>query len=268
MKKDAYYFPHFSNARNDSKLIKLRRVLGIEGYGLYFMLLEVLREQTDFRFPISGIEDLAYEWHISKEKIASVIKDFDLFIIVDIEFFSPKLIYYLQPYLEKSERARKAALTRWNNANALQMHNKSNASKVKESKVKESKVNKSKKKIYSDEIKNFTASLTNYFSKNIIDKLTNSQKFKWIDTIDKLIRLDKYSKEEIKLAVENATTDNFWKSNFYSLTKLRTKNEKQDCKHIVIFLGLNKSNGQAQSSTEERKRILREKLENSQNERN
>lgn len=144
MKKDAYYFPHFSNARNDSKLIKLRRVLGIEGYGLYFMLLEVLREQTNFKFPILGIEDLAYEWHISKEKIASVIKDFDLFEIHDNKFFSSKLIFYLQPYLEKSERARHAALIRWKNANAyanaLQEHSKCDASKVEESKLNKSKI--------------------------------------------------------------------------------------------------------------------------------
>jgi len=145
MKKDAYYFPHFSNSRNDSKVIKLRRVLGIEGYGLYFMLLEVLREQTEFKFPISGIEDLSYEWHISKEKIISVISDFDLFQIIDNEFFSPKLILYLQPYIEKSERARLAARKRWDEVNAkayakaLPEHNKCNASKVKESKVKESK---------------------------------------------------------------------------------------------------------------------------------
>jgi hypothetical protein len=59
MKKDAYYFPHYSNARNDAKLIKLRRVLGIEGYGLYFMLLEVLREQTDFQFPLNGVTKIS-----------------------------------------------------------------------------------------------------------------------------------------------------------------------------------------------------------------
>ena len=150
MKKDAYYFPHFSNARNDSKVIKLRRVLGIEGYGIYFMLLEVLREQTDFKLPLSGIEDLAYEWHTSKEKIISVINDYGMFEIDDNMFFSPKLLLYLQPYIEKSERARLAARSRWDAinanayANALPAHSKSNASKVKESKVKESKEEKTK----------------------------------------------------------------------------------------------------------------------------
>ena len=90
MKKDAYYFPHYSNARNDSKLIKLRRVLGIEGYGMYFMILEVLRDQTDFKCNIMHIEDLAYEWHTSKEKLYSVVNDFELFEIDQDYFFSPK----------------------------------------------------------------------------------------------------------------------------------------------------------------------------------
>ncbi len=150
MKKDAYYFPHFSNARNDAKIIKLRRIFGIEGYGIYFMLLEALREQTDYKLPLNAVEDLSYDWHVSKEKIISIINDFELFQITDNKFFSPKLVLYLQPYIEKSLRARKAANKRWNNANALQMDNKSNASKVKETKLKETKLNKTKENSISD----------------------------------------------------------------------------------------------------------------------
>ena len=71
IEKDAYYFPHFSNARNDPKIVRIRRVLGIEGYGIYFMLLEVLRDQSEFKYPIKNVEDLAYEWHTSKEKVLS-----------------------------------------------------------------------------------------------------------------------------------------------------------------------------------------------------
>jgi len=149
MKKDAYYFPHYSNARNDSKLVKLRRVMDIEGYGMYFMLLEVLREQTEFKLPLNIIEDLAYEWHTSKEKLIAVVTKFDLFTIEDDLFFSIKQITYLQPYIERSKRARDAANERWNNAkayaNALPEHSVSNTSKGEESKVKESKVNKQKR---------------------------------------------------------------------------------------------------------------------------
>jgi hypothetical protein len=106
MKKDAFYFPHFANARNDEKIIKLRRVFGMEGYGIYFAILEALREKEGFRLPIASLEDFAYDWHISKEKVYSIVADFDLFIIEESLFFSPKLIEFLQPYLEGKEKKR------------------------------------------------------------------------------------------------------------------------------------------------------------------
>jgi hypothetical protein len=110
MNKDAYYFPHFSNARNDSKILKLRRVMGIEGYGMYFLLLEVLRDQTDFKMSLESLEDLAYEWHTSKEKLASVVANFELFQIDNNNFFSPKFNEYLQPYLEGKKNKKIAGI--------------------------------------------------------------------------------------------------------------------------------------------------------------
>ncbi len=139
MKKDAYHFPHFCNARHDRKIRRIRKELGLEGYGIFFMLLEVLREQTDFKFPLHDIDLLADDFGTSPQKVEIVIKKYDLFNLdKDGKFFSTKLLMYLQPYFEKSERARIAANTRWNNANALLGHSKCNASKVKESKVKNS----------------------------------------------------------------------------------------------------------------------------------
>jgi hypothetical protein len=150
MKKDAYYFPHFSNARNDSKILRLRRIMGCEGYSIYFMLLEVLREQTDFKLPLKTIEDLEFDFHISKEKIFSVVTNFELFFISEDNFFSEKLVLNLQPYIEKSAKARESAMIRWGNvkntlhANALPAHNERNAlaMQVKESKLNETKENK------------------------------------------------------------------------------------------------------------------------------
>jgi hypothetical protein len=159
MVKEGYYFPHFTNARNDIKILKIRRVLGIEGYAIYFMLLEILREQTDFKYKIENIPELEFEFRTSKEKIFDVITNYDLFTIDnENKFFSIKLIENLQPYLEKSANAREAAKIRWskakllleNNANAMQMdmqmQNDSNTSKVKESKVKEIKLKEEKPK--------------------------------------------------------------------------------------------------------------------------
>lgn len=138
-KKDAYYFPHFSNARHDRKIKRIIKDLGVEGYGIYFMLLEVLREQTDLRYPLSDIDLLADEFRTSEPKIRTIIGNYDLFIVDQEQmFFSPKQIQYLEPYFDKTNRARNAAIIRWQkhkelsdvseiDANALQMESKSNA---------------------------------------------------------------------------------------------------------------------------------------------
>lgn len=116
-KKDAYFFPHFSNARHDRKVKRIIKELGVEGYGIYFMLLEILREQTDLRYPMTDIDLLADEFNTSEQKVRTVICNYKLFDVDENEnFFSLKLIYYLQPYFEKSERARVAANKRWENA--------------------------------------------------------------------------------------------------------------------------------------------------------
>lgn len=160
MKKDAFYFPHFSDASKDRKIMRLEKELGLEGYAIYFKLLEVLRQQNDFKYPLSEIDLLADDFKTSEQKVRVVICNYNLFQVDDNEhFFSLKQIYYLQPYIEKTSRARQAAIKRWektnienanSDANAMQMHSPSNAeamqikeSKVKENKEKESKVNKS-----------------------------------------------------------------------------------------------------------------------------
>jgi len=160
MKKDAYYFPHFSNARHDRKIKRITKELGVEGYGIYFMILEVLREQTDLKYPVQDIDLLADEFRTSEQKVRIVITNYDLFTIDEDEmFFSPKQNEYLQPYFKSSERARDAANKRWEkqkqlpekcdgNANAMQMQSDGNASKVKKSKEEKSKVKDSKEGIY------------------------------------------------------------------------------------------------------------------------
>ena len=61
MKKDAYWFSHDSNSRNDVKLVKLRRLHGLEGIGLFWCVVEMLREAKDYELSIESIDDIAYE---------------------------------------------------------------------------------------------------------------------------------------------------------------------------------------------------------------
>lgn len=76
--KGRNYFPHDSNARNDSKIIALRAKHGMLGYGVYFGILERLREETGYQ----GVKDyniIAFDLRVDAKLIKSVVEDFGLF---------------------------------------------------------------------------------------------------------------------------------------------------------------------------------------------
>jgi len=111
MEKDAFYFPHFSNARNDKKLKRARKELGIEGYGIFFMLLEILREESDFKYPMKDIDLLADDFGTSEQKVRTIIANYDLFEVDEQEmFFSSNLIKFLEPYINMKEQRRIAGI--------------------------------------------------------------------------------------------------------------------------------------------------------------
>jgi len=141
--KDAFYFPHDSNAKDDPKMVMLIEQLGMEGYGIYWVLVETLRDQPKYCYPIMLIPALARRYNTTTEKMRAVVLKYDLFKVQDEQFFySESLCNRMLKYDDKREKARKAAAIRWgNDANALQTHNDCNAhpmpKRVKESKVKE-----------------------------------------------------------------------------------------------------------------------------------
>lgn len=104
MTKDTFWFKHDSNARNDVKIVRLTRQLGVEGYGIYFMLIEILREQVEHRLPLSTIPDIAYQIHASEEKVKAVVLSYELFEIEEEEFFSIRLNRQLHDYNERKTK--------------------------------------------------------------------------------------------------------------------------------------------------------------------
>lgn len=184
------YFPHDFNAMTDRKILRLRKVLGAEGYGIYWMLIEILSAQEDFSYPMDDIDLLSDQFGVSKEKIEAVVRQFQLFKIdKEVKFFSLSLIARMQKYLEKTEQARIAANKRWekaretkqleSNADALHQHSGSNAIKEKERKEKEiidkaifesfRKKYPHKKRGLETEYKYFTDKIKDW--KEVIDKL-------------------------------------------------------------------------------------------------
>ena len=154
--KDAYYFPHDSNARHDPKILEMISVYGMQGYGWFWTLVELLREQTDYKLDISGkygcnamAMQMYTENEAAKKFIDDCINEFHLFESDGECFWSNSLKRRMEHPDEKREKARMAANKRWenrpdipvDNADAMQTHSGSNASKVNESKVNESKLN-------------------------------------------------------------------------------------------------------------------------------
>nr|DAU52761.1 MAG TPA: protein of unknown function (DUF4373) [Caudoviricetes sp.] len=89
------YFPHDSNARNDERLVNVRMKHGPAGYGVYFMLVERLREDPEY-MSVVDYNLIAYDLRIDASLAKSIIRDFGLFAFtVDTErgecFYSESL---------------------------------------------------------------------------------------------------------------------------------------------------------------------------------
>ena len=80
--KSTNYFSHDSNARNDEKLVRLRMKQGAAGYGVYFMILERLREEADY-MSVKDYNMIAFDLRVDAAIVKSVVEDFGLFTFTD-----------------------------------------------------------------------------------------------------------------------------------------------------------------------------------------
>jgi len=119
MKDNRFYFQHDNTAFSDEKIIDLRGSLGMEGYGIYWALIELLHQNGGKMQMLS--KRLAFALQVNEQKIISVISDFNLFTIDGTLFYSKRLtdqIEYRAAIVEKRREAGKCS------ANAQQMLNK------------------------------------------------------------------------------------------------------------------------------------------------
>ncbi|HXR84300.1 MAG TPA: Lin1244/Lin1753 domain-containing protein [Hanamia sp.] len=208
MKKKTNYFSHDSNSRNDSKILAVRIKYGVEGYGIYFMLLERMREESDYMC-IKDYNSIAFDLRVDTSKVKSVVEDFGLFVFTDDGkyFYSESFMERMEFKDEKSKKAAESAVKRWEkeksmrthtepDANALQTNPKKDASKVKKSKVKKSKVLGAVAP--TPEQQTFFEN----FEKFILKSAPNVGKMKEPFTIKQYLKLkEKFSSEQIKKLV-------------------------------------------------------------------
>lgn len=163
-KDNTFYFSHDYNARSDNKIKRLILKYGMNGYGIFWSLVEDLYNNAN-ALPLE-YDVIAFDLRADEDTIKSIINDFDLFIISNGFFSSESVQRRLEDRQLKSSKARKSAFDRWSktksDANALQTQSDSNA--IKESKVKESKVNENKENSFllEKETKNNLSEFSNF----------------------------------------------------------------------------------------------------------
>ena len=91
MTKDAYWFSHDSNARSDPRIIGLRRKHGNAGYGIYWIMVEMLREAAEYKIEVSKIDDIAYDQRFDSQVIVDMI-ELGLFETDNAFFWSESLM--------------------------------------------------------------------------------------------------------------------------------------------------------------------------------
>lgn len=153
MAKDAYYFPHDSNARHDPKMCSLIHRHGMAGYGWYWVIIEMLREQDGYQLgrDEDTVDAIAMQCQTTTEIMQAFLSDairLKLFSADDGAFWSESLKRRMIPFEERSKQARNAIEARWryaSNTDVSPENNGSNTSKVDKSRVDKNRVDETAK---------------------------------------------------------------------------------------------------------------------------
>lgn len=119
-KQEAYWFRHDGNARRDQKIMTMRMVYGSEGYGWWWILLELMREATDYKLRINGkydIQSISQEVGTTPEILTQFFDDcvneFGLFESDGQYVWSESMLRRMATYNEVCEKRREAINSRW-----------------------------------------------------------------------------------------------------------------------------------------------------------
>ncbi len=136
------YFSHDIFTRENLKIKRLVATHKMEGYGVFWAVVEFLHNNNN-KLLLSEIDIIAADLGVDVKLVESVVKNFKLFSIRNKVISSSRVAQNIKLKNEKSEKAKKAAMQRWQDnstdADALLPQCECNA-------IKESKVNESKEK--------------------------------------------------------------------------------------------------------------------------
>lgn len=114
MSKDAYYIKHDCNSRRDIKIMAMLAEWGMAGYGMYWTLVEIMREQAEYKLQKSKFlykvlaKDMMCQEVDSERFVKNCIEDFELLEEDETYIYSPSLIRRMQK-LDDIRASRSAA---------------------------------------------------------------------------------------------------------------------------------------------------------------
>ena len=101
MRANKNSFLHDSDARNDEKMLELRAQHGSAGYGIFWMLIELMREATGYKLSRDRIGAISIGICESRDLVAEIINtaiDVGLFVEEAGHFFAPSLVRRLESF--------------------------------------------------------------------------------------------------------------------------------------------------------------------------
>lgn len=114
--KDTRFLTHDCNARNDPKLLKVQMVMGGEGIGLYWCIVEMLWENEGYLPLDYDILAFNLRW-ATPEKVRSLVEDYSLFENDGSRFWSNSALDRIRKTKEvkqsRSDAGRKGNEVRW-----------------------------------------------------------------------------------------------------------------------------------------------------------
>tara|TARA_R100000995_G_scaffold84922_1_gene65915 strand:+ start:29279 stop:29974 length:696 start_codon:yes stop_codon:yes gene_type:complete len=120
-KSKTYWFSHDMNAHEDSKIKALMSIWGAEGYGWYWIIVEVMAQQKGYKistqkkydFPSLALSLPNCSTEKCKEFVDDCINEFELFKSDGKNFWSTSLIERMTKHDMARERGKNAAAARW-----------------------------------------------------------------------------------------------------------------------------------------------------------
>lgn len=118
--KESYWFSHDCNARSDAKIIAMMQHYGMEGYGRWWILLERLRAEDDYKYAVDKkfaynvlAQDMMCSLDDAKAFVEDCINEYELLETDGKHIWAPSLNTRMKPLEEKrrimSERGKKGA---------------------------------------------------------------------------------------------------------------------------------------------------------------